>query len=74
VQSGIHGARAGQMMTVNVVGGNIKTGPAIPLTFPNGSTDTVFETSCRRPATTRSRCMPMSDGPFGKFAMTLMIK
>ena len=36
-------ARAGQKMTVTVVGGNIKTGPGIPITLPNGKTDAVDE-------------------------------
>ena len=37
------GGRAGQMMTVYVGGGNIRTGPGIPLTSPNSVTDAVFE-------------------------------
>src|SRR5271156_6458896 len=36
-------ARAGQKMTVTVVGGNIKTGPGIPITLPNGKSDAVDE-------------------------------
>jgi hypothetical protein len=72
-------ARAGQKMTVSVVGGNIKTGPGIPITLPNGKTDAVDEnTPYTLPATgTYTMLMhanTMSDGPFGKFSMTLTIK
>ncbi len=34
-------ARAGQKLTIHIVGGDIKTGPGIPITFPNGSGDAV---------------------------------
>ena len=72
-------ARGGQKMTVTVVGGNIKTGPGIPITLPNGKTDAVDEnTPYTLPATGTYRILmhanTMSDGPFGKFSMTLTIK
>ena len=73
------GAKAGQIMTVKVVGGTIKTGPGIPLNFPNGGTDAVFEnTPYQLPQTgnyvIEMHANTMSDGPFGKFSMTLTIK
>ena len=72
-------ARAGQKMTVTVVGGNIKTGPGIPITLPNGKSDAVDEnTPYTLPATGTyvilMHANTMSDGPFGKFSMTLTIK
>ncbi len=36
-------ARSGQKMTIKVVGENIKTGPGIPITLPNGKSDAVDE-------------------------------
>jgi hypothetical protein len=72
-------ARAGQVMTVAVKGGDIKTGPGIPLTFPNGGTDAVYENSPYTLPQTGSYTIvmhanTMSDGPFGRFWMTLTIK
>jgi hypothetical protein len=72
-------ARAGQKMTVTVVGGNIKTGPGIPITLPNGKSDAVDEnTPYTLPATGTYTILmhanTMSDGPFGKFSMTPTIK
>ena len=72
-------ARACQKMTVTVVGGNIKTGPGIPITLPNGKTNAVDEnTPYTLPATGTyvilMHANTMSDGPFGKFSMTLTIK
>jgi hypothetical protein len=72
-------ARAGQKMTIRVVGGNIKTGPGIPITFPDGKGDAVdVDTPYRLPATgsyvIQMHANTMSDGPFGRFTMTLTIK
>jgi hypothetical protein len=72
-------ARAGQKMTIKVVGGNIKTGPGIPITLPNGKGDAVDEnTPYTLPATGNyvilMHANTMSDGPFGAFEMTLIIK
>ncbi len=72
-------ARAGQTMTIKVVGGNIKTGPGIPITLPNGKDDAVYEdTPYTLPATGKyvilMHANTMSDGPFGRFRMTLTIK
>jgi hypothetical protein len=61
--------RAGQKMTVTVVGGNIKTGPGdavdenTPYTLPATGTYVIL-----------MHANTMSDGPFGKFSMTLTIK
>lgn len=71
-------ARAGQEATIRVVGGNIKTGPGIPITFPNGRSDAVDE---GRPFTLPAtgtyvfvlHANTMSEGPFGRFQMTLRI-
>lgn len=72
-------ARAGQTMTVKVVGGGIKTGPGIPITLPNGGSDAVdVGTPYTWPATGDyiivMHANTMSDGPFGRFVMTLTIK
>jgi hypothetical protein len=72
-------ARAGQTMTVKVVGGGIKTGPGIPITLPNGGSDAVdVDTPYTLPATGDyiivMHANTMSDGPFGRFFMTLTIK
>jgi hypothetical protein len=72
-------ARAGQKMAVKVVGGGIKTGPGIPITLPNGGSDAVdVDTPYTLPATGDyiivMHANTMSDGPFGRFFMTLTIK
>jgi hypothetical protein len=72
-------ARAGQKMTIKVVGGNIKTGPGIPITLPNGTSDAVFENTPYTLPATRNYVIlmhanTMSDGPFGTFRMTLTIR
>ena len=71
-------AKAGQQATIRVVGGNIKTGPGIPITFPNGDGDAVDEGKpFTLPATGTYVILlhanTMSSGPFGRFQMTLRI-
>lgn len=72
-------ARAGQNMTLHVVGGGLKTGPGIPITLPDGSSDAVdVDTPYRLPASgvyvILLHANTMSNGPFGRFTMTLTIK
>jgi hypothetical protein len=71
-------ARAGQKATIRVAGGNIKTGPGIPVTFPNGDSDGVEEGKpFTLPATGTYVILlhanTMSSGPFGRFHITLRI-
>jgi hypothetical protein len=71
-------ARAGQKLTIHIVGGDIKTGPGIPIAFPNGSGDAVdVDTPYALPATgdyvILLHANTMSDGPFGPFVLTLRI-
>jgi hypothetical protein len=72
-------ARAGQKLTIHTVGHNLKTGPGIPITMPNGSSDAVDENApYTLPATGNYviviHANTMSDGPFGPFKITLTIK
>jgi hypothetical protein len=72
-------AGVGQKMTIHIVGGNIKTGPGIPITFPDGKGDAVdVDTPYTLPATGAYvivlHANTMSSGPFGRFTMTLQIK
>ena len=72
-------ASAGQKLTVKVVGGDIKTGPGIPITLPNGASDAVNAgTPYTLPATgdyvILMHANTMSNGPFGRFWMTLTIE
>jgi hypothetical protein len=72
-------ARAGQKMTVSVVGHNLKTGPGIPITLPNGASDAVDENASYTLPQTGDYVLEihantMSDGPFGPFTLTLTIK
>lgn len=72
-------ARAGQKMTIHTEGGVLKTGPGIPITGPNGFRDALNEdTPFLLPATGDYvivlHANTMSDGPFGRFVMTLTIK
>ena len=72
-------AGAGQKMMIHIVGGNIKTGPGIPITFPDGKGDAVdVDTPYTLPATGTYMILlhanTMSNGPFGRFTMTLEIK
>jgi hypothetical protein len=71
-------ARAGQQATIHVVGGNIKTGPGIPITMPNGDSDALdVDTPFSLPATGTyiivMHANTMSSGPFGRFKVTLRI-
>jgi hypothetical protein len=71
-------AKAGQKITVHTVGGGLKTGPGIPISGPGGMQDAVDEDT---PFTLPSagayvldlHANTMSDGPFGRFTMTLKI-
>jgi hypothetical protein len=72
-------ARAGQKMTIHTRGGGLKTGPGIPISGPNGFQDAVDEdTPFPLPATgayvITLHANTMSDGPFGRFEMTLTIR
>jgi len=72
-------ARAGQKITIHIVGGGIKTGPGIPITFPNGNGDAVdVDAPYALPATGAYVILlhanTMSEGPFGRFELTLRIK
>ena len=72
-------ARAGQTMLIRTVGGGLKTGPGIPITGPNNLQDAVFEqTPYTLPATGSYvidlHANTMSEGPFGRFQITLTIK
>jgi hypothetical protein len=71
-------ARAGQQATIRVAGGNIKTGPGIPITMPDGSSDALdVDTPFTLPATGTYvivlHANTMSSGPFGRFKITLRI-
>jgi hypothetical protein len=72
-------ARAGQKMTVSVDGHNLKTGPGIPITLPNGASDAVEENAPYTLPQTGDYVLEihantMSDGPFGPFTLTLTIR
>ena len=72
-------AGAGQRMTLHTEGGGLKTGPGIPIAGPNGFQDAVDEdTPFPLPASgayvITLHANTMSDGPFGRFEMTLTIK
>jgi hypothetical protein len=70
---------AGQKMTVSVDGHNLKTGPGIPITLPNGASDAVEENAPYTLPQTGDYVLEihantMSDGPFGPFTLTLTIR
>jgi hypothetical protein len=72
-------ARAGQRMTIHTEGGGLKTGPGIPITGPNGfqdalDEDTPFGLPTDGAYVITLHANTMSDGPFGRFEMTLTIK
>jgi hypothetical protein len=72
-------AKAGQTVLIRTVGGGLKTGPGIPITGPNDVQDAVFEdTPYVLPATGSYvidlHANTMSEGPFGRFQITLTIK
>jgi hypothetical protein len=71
-------AREGQKATLRVVGGNIKTGPGIPITFPNGDSDALdvgqpFTLPATGTYIILLHANTMSSGPFGRFQITLRI-
>lgn len=71
-------AKAGQRIRVHTVGGGLKTGPGIPISGPGGMADAVDEdTPFTLPATGTFvldlHANTMSDGPFGRFRMTLKV-
>jgi hypothetical protein len=72
-------ARSGQKMTVKAVGKNLKTGPGIPITLPNGTSDAVDENAPYTLPQTGDYLLEihantMSNGPFGPFTVTLTIE
>ncbi len=72
-------ARAGQTLTLHLVGGDIKSGPGIPITFPDGGgggayLDTPFALPQTGGYLIYLHANTMSEGPFGKFTLTLTIK
>jgi hypothetical protein len=72
-------ARAGQKATIHIVGGNIKTGPGIPITLPNGGSDAIDEGSPFTLPETGTYILllhanTMAEGPFGRFRMKLRIE
>jgi hypothetical protein len=71
-------AKAGQQIIVHTVGGGLKTGPGIPISGPGNMQDAVDEdTPFTLPSTGAYvldlHANTMSDGPFGRFRMTLKI-
>jgi len=72
-------AKAGQKLTLHVVGGNLKTGPGVPITFPDGSGGGVFlDQPFVLPQTGAYlvffHANTMSEGPFGRFRATFVIR
>jgi hypothetical protein len=71
-------ARAGQKLTLRVTGGGIKTGPGIPITMPDGGSDAVdvgepFALPQTGTYLIVMHANTMSDGPFGRFHLTMRI-
>jgi hypothetical protein len=71
-------ARAGQKLTLRVTGGGIKTGPGIPITMPSGGSDAVdvgepFALPQTGTYVIVMHANTMSDGPFGRFHLTVRI-
>jgi hypothetical protein len=71
-------ARAGQKLIIHTEGGGLKTGPGIPITGPGGQEDAVDEdTPYTLPASgdyvIQMHANTMSDGPFGRFKLYLII-
>jgi hypothetical protein len=72
-------AQAGQKATIHTVGGGLKTGPGVPIAGPNGLQDAVNEDAPYTLPTTGAYVIDlhantMSNGPFGRFRLTLTIK
>ena len=71
-------ARGGQKLIIHTEGGGLKTGPGIPITAPNGTQDAVDEdTPYTLPASgdyvIQMHANTMSEGPFGRFKLFLII-
>lgn len=72
-------AKPGRKLTIHIVGGGVKTGPGVRVALPNGAGDAVdVDTPFALPATGAYAILlhanTMSEGPFGRFEMTLRIK
>ena len=72
-------AKAGQKLTLHVVGGNLKTGPGVPITFPDGSgggviLDQPFVLPETGAYVALFHANTMSEGPFGRFRATFTIR
>jgi hypothetical protein len=71
-------ARAGQHATIHVAGGNIKTGPGIPITMPDGNSDALevgapFTLPVTGTYIIELHANTMSSGPFGRFRISLRV-
>jgi hypothetical protein len=72
-------ANAGQEVTIRTSGGGLKTGAGIPLTFPDGNGDAIMEGEPYKLTQSGDYVVVlmanlMSEGPFGRFKMSLQIK
>jgi hypothetical protein len=73
-------AKAGQRLTLHVVGGNLKTGPGVPITFPDGGggggvfLDQPFVLPQTGAYVVLFHANTMSEGPFGRFRATFEIR
>jgi hypothetical protein len=70
--------KAGQTIVVHTDGGGLKTGAGIPITFPNGAGDALDEGAPFKLPATGAYVLDllanlMSEGPFGRFRLTLKI-
>ena len=72
-------AKAKQDITITTNGGDLKTGPGIPLTLPDGTGDAVDEGTpyhLKQSGTyiVLLHANTMSEGPFGRFTMKLVVR
>jgi hypothetical protein len=72
-------ANAGQEVTIRTSGGGLKTGAGFPLTFPDGNGDAIMEGEPYKLMQSGDYVVAlmanlMSEGPFGRFKMTLQIR
>ncbi|MGA7326982.1 MAG: hypothetical protein WBX25_21455 [Rhodomicrobium sp.] len=72
-------ARTGQQITISAQGGGLKTGAGFPIRFPDGNGDAISENiPFALPQTGRYviefLANLMSEGPFGRFKITMQIK
>jgi hypothetical protein len=72
-------ANTGQEVTIRTSGGGLKTGAGFPLTFPDGNGDAIMEGEPYKLTQSGGYVVAlmanlMSEGPFGRFKMTLQIK